>query len=148
MKIAIDHDGTAMLHQSLYRDLMHSLKQAGNEVGIITGRSGETDYYDRQRLKGLGFEFDFFWTSECMNREYQQLLEKAEAGKLNVDRDTVCCMWKAKWCEEMDVDILIDDNADTIRLFQQNGKTVMLKSPTKDNMVVLKWGSHRLVYDD
>jgi glycerophosphoryl diester phosphodiesterase len=148
MRIAIDHDGTAMLHPSLYKDLMQSLRDAGHEVGIITGRSEETEYYDKRRLQKHGFEFDFFWTSAMMDEEEISMLEKIREGKLQFDRDTVCCHFKARLCEERGVDILIDDNADTIRLFQQNGNTLMLKSPTKDNMVVMKWGGHRLVYDD
>lgn len=148
MKIAIDHDGTALLHPELYRQIVESFRSAGHKVGIITGRSEETEYYDKRRLQKHGFHFDFFWSSAMMNEEEISLLEKSRMGKLHMDRDTVCCMFKARLCEDHDVDILIDDNADTIRLFQQNGKTIMLKSPTENNMVVMKWGNHRLVYND
>ena len=147
MKIAIDHDGTAMLYPEVYRPLIASLRKAGHHVGIITGRTAETQEKDVERLHRLGFRLDFFWNSGEMNHEELDLIEKAEAGKLKLDRDTVCCMWKARMCEERNVDLLVDDNADSIRLFQNGGKTLILKSPTPDNMVVMKWGKHELNYD-
>lgn len=148
MKIAVDHDGTAMLHPEIYKQLMDSFKTAGHEVGIITGRFPETEYEDQQRLLKAGFKLDFFWSSGMMNEEENSLLEKIDSGKLNMDRDTVCCHFKARLCELYDVDILFDDNADTIRLFQNGSKTLILKSPTANNMPIPKWGRHRLVYED
>ena len=148
MKIAIDHDGTCMLHPLLYRQLMDSFRAAGHRVGIITGRSTETQQEDMARLKRHGFTFDFFWNSAMMNEEEISLLEKIRDGKFQMDRDTVCCHFKARICEENDVDILFDDNADTIRLFQNGSKTLILKSPTDNNMPIPKWGKHTLVYSD
>ena len=148
MKIAIDHDGTCMLHPGVYKELIDSFKAAGHEVGIITGRSQETEYYDKRRLRKHGISFDFFWSSGMMDEEDLELLEKSESGRISFDRDTVCCHFKARLCERMGVDILFDDNADTIRLFQNGTKTLILKSPTKNNMPIPKWGKHTLVYDD
>lgn len=148
MKIAIDHDGTAMLHPDIYKELIDTFKAAGHEVGIITGRDEDSEYYDKRRLQKSGFQFDFFWSSGMMNDEETSLLEKIDAGKLNIDRDTVCCHFKARLCERMGVDILFDDNADTIRLFQNGGRTLILKSPTENNMPIPKWGKHTLVYTD
>ena len=148
MKIAIDHDGTAMLHPEIYVPLIDALRAAGHEVGIITGRGEDSEYYDKRRLQKQGFAFDFFWNSSMMNGEEISLLEKIQAGKFQMDRDTVCCHFKARICEEKRVDILIDDNADTIRLFATDGKVLILKSPTENNMPIPKWGKHTLVYND
>ena len=148
MKIAIDHDGTCMLHPGIYRQLIDSFRAAGHEVGIITGRSDETEYYDKRRLDKNGIRYDFFWSSGMMNEEEISLLEKIDAGKLHMDRDTVCCHFKMRLCEEKGVDILFDDNADTIRLFATDGKVLVLKSPTENNMPIPKWGKHTLVYTD
>jgi hypothetical protein len=148
LKIAIDHDGTAMLHPEIYRQLIDSFRAAGHEVGIITGRSEENEYYDKRRLQKHGFKYDFFWTSGMMNQEELEMIEKSEAGRLHFDRDTICCHFKMRLCEERGVDILIDDNADTIRLFATDGKVLVLKSPTVNNMPIPKWGKHALVYND
>ena len=148
MKIAIDYDGTAMLRPDIYKPLIDSLRAAGHEVGIITGRDEDSEYYDKRRLQKYGFQFDFFWSSAMMNAEELSLLEKIDAGKLNIDRDTVCCHFKMRLCEEQAVDVLIDDNADTIRLFATDGKVLVLKSPTENNMPIPKWGKHKLVYND
>jgi len=137
-----------MLFPEIYKQLIDSLRDSGHEVGIITGRSEETEYYDKRRLDKNGIRFDFFWSSGMMNEEEISLLEKIDAGKLQMDRDTVCCHFKMRLCEEHGVDILIDDNADTIRLFATDGKVMVLKSPTEYNMPIPKWGKHKLVYTD
>lgn len=154
MRIAIDYDGTLMLYPELYRFLIGAFLEAGAEVGILTGRGGEARGEDVDRLrKILGDEIAnklvFFYNTSHFT-DYESTLEGWICENvICMDRDELACMFKARMCRDRNIDILFDDAADKIRLYMPaDTKTILFKSPADWNMVVKKWGKHKLNYED
>jgi len=148
MRIAIDYDGTFMTHPELYTNLGNAFQEAGMMVGCMTGRCDDTKNEDFGRLFKHLFYPVFFFNSSEMNVHELEVEKKILDGDLNMDRDELVCMFKARICHEKGIDILFDDAADKIRLYLPEGcQTVIFKSPTEHNMVVKKWGkAHTVEY--
>ncbi len=154
MRIAIDYDGTLMLHPELYRFLIDAFLDAGAEVGIMTGRSDETKPNDLDRLDDIigtnnVDKLAFFFDTSLFN-DYESTLEQwIHENAICMDRDELVCMFKARMCTYMSIGILFDDAADKVRLYMPEGaKTVVFKSPADWNMVVKKWGNHKMEYEE
>ena len=150
MTVAIDYDGTLMKYPEMYGCLMRVFGEAGIAVGILTGRGDETKADDILRIEAGGVSPDFYLTTSLMN-DSERLIEKMILHEqINMDRDELVCIFKARICHEHDIDILFDDAADKIRLYLPEGcKTVVFKSPTEHNMVVQKWGkAHGVEYEE
>ena len=150
MKTAIDLDGTFMLEPIIYQTIMLAFKACGHEVGILTGRSGESEQDDLAILRRYGVEPSFFINTSQMNSYERDIERMILDDKINMDRDELCCMFKARICHEEKITLLYDDAADMIRMKQPKGcKTLMLKSPAPHNMVAKKWGkAHRVEYGE
>lgn len=147
IKFAIDIDGTLMEHTEVYRKLIESLRESGHEVGVMTGRPPEDGKADMNRIIELGVKIDFFYNTAMFSAEEKTLEEWAGEGRLALDRDDICCMWKARMCAEMKIDVLFDDAADKIRGYAKRNGTMILKSPADHNMVIPKWDKHHVEYD-
>ena len=146
MKIAIDYDGTLIEHPDFYREFIVRMHWKGNEIGILTGRPTETEDEDKERLALLGIKFGFFINTGGFNNIERDLEYWSKTGDVNMDRDEIVCMFKARICVEEPIDVLFDDAADKVRLFMpEECKTIVFKSPSPHNMVVKKWGSEHLV---
>lgn len=151
MRIAIDYDGTLMLYPELYRFLIEAFLEAGAEVGIITGRASEKRSDDFKRLNDIidVGKLGFYMDTEWFTKQEKSLETWIQDGEICMDRDELVCMFKARLCHRMEVDMLFDDAADKIRLYMPEGaKTVVFKSPADWNMVVKKWGKHTMEYED
>jgi hypothetical protein len=148
MKIAVDYDGTFMEYPEIYRDLIFTFQGVGWTVGILTGRAGDTEKEDRSRLLTWHVKPAFFINTSQMNSHELKIERMIVENEINMDRDELCCMFKARICRDEGIDILFDDAADKIRMFLPEGcKTLVFKSPTEHNMVVPKWGkAHRVDY--
>ncbi len=61
MKFSIDLDGTLLANQDFFREFMHLMQDAKNEVGILTGWQHESKDKCFELLEELGFpKPDFF----------------------------------------------------------------------------------------
>lgn len=150
MKVAFDYDGTYMLYPLPYGKLMKAFRADGHTVGILTGRSGDTEVEDKRRLTDKGLAPDFFYNTSLFNSVENEIAYWIHSGQINMDRDVLNCICKARMCHENDIDILYDDAADLIRLFLVEGcETMVLKSPAPHNFVIKKWGrEHSVEYEE
>lgn len=151
MKIAVDLDGTLTEFPQQYGSMIHALKAYGDyHITILTGRKDISYPDDIDQLRCLGIEYDDFLNSSHFNTQEIQLERWALKGHISCDRDEVVCMWKAREIKERGFDVVIDDAADKIRLYLEEGsKALILKSPTAFNQVLAKWGKdHILEYND
>ena len=146
MKIAVDYDGTWMEWQNAYSALINGLKAQGHEVGIITGRKQDTYEVDLARLTKAGVYPDFFYNTVDFTPAEREFSYWTESNQITAESNIAVCIFKARMCKERDIDVLFDDAADLIRVFLPLGcQTIVLKSPTPQNMTLPKWGNETII---